>query len=180
MKLLRVEARHSVWSTFLFTTTRTAHTERTEDLTSHFQSVCLLQRSSPLVCFQIFLCKDVLRYHICIHTNVQADFKLKCISKVYPLPLPLGNKYLSKFNGHIKHLPFTFYTSSSELKFPYQFSALNFEFMYTVCCLNTFRDYSEDQKPWHVLGGEKKIKFIKLGIKQIRPYYNKETFGFHA
>ena len=57
-----------------------------------------LQRSSPLVCFQIFLWQDVLGYRIWIHTNLQADFKLKCISKVYPLPLPLGNKYLSKFN----------------------------------------------------------------------------------
>lgn len=122
-----------------------------------------LQRSSPLVCFQIFLWQNVLRYHIWIHTNLQADFKLKCISKVYPLPLPLGNKYLSKFNGHIKHLPFTFYTSSSELEFPYQSSALNSEFMYAVCCLNTFGDYSEAQKQWHVLRGEKKNQVYKVG-----------------
>lgn len=28
--------------------------------------------------------------------------------------------------------------------------------------------------------GKKKIKFINSGIKQIRPYYDKETFGLHA
>lgn len=41
--------------------------------------IYLLQTSSPLVCFHIFPQQDVLRYRICIHTNLQTDFKLKCI-----------------------------------------------------------------------------------------------------
>ena len=54
VKLLRVEARHSVWSAFLFTTTRTAHTERTEDLTSHFQTFYLYREAHHLCASKSF------------------------------------------------------------------------------------------------------------------------------
>ena len=41
--------------------------------------IIYLPQTSSLVCFHIFPQQDALRYRICIHTNLQADFKLKCI-----------------------------------------------------------------------------------------------------
>lgn len=69
----------TLWSTLLFTTTHPCSYRENRRFDTRVSIIYLLQTSSPLVCFHIFPQQDVLRYRICIHTNLQTDFKLKCI-----------------------------------------------------------------------------------------------------